>query len=322
MKIAIYIIIFVSYLVSFWYLFKKAGRRPYEGLIPFVNILVWMKVIRRPWWWALLLIFPGVNVLMLIIMNVNTAIVFGKRTNRDTVLAILLPFIYLPFLGFSKQVAYAEPVRRKKKYRHKWQEWGDAILFAVIAASIIRTYFIEAFTIPTSSMEKSLLIGDYLFVSKINYGPRIPMTPLSFPFAHHTMPLTESMPSYLEWMKLPYFRLPGFEDVERNDVVVFNFPDGDTVVVDEQNRSYSQIVREKSYEFKRRDMASGGELKTYAQYLSMGRKWVLGNRPITVRPVDKQENYIKRCIAVPGDTLQVLNGILFVNNDTAYLPPD
>ena len=322
MKIAIYSIILISYLVSFWKLFEKAGRKPIEGIIPGLNLFVWMKLIKRPWWWVLLLIFPGVNVLMLIIMNVNMAFVFGKKSNKEVFLSIFLPFIYLPYLGFSKDVTYIGPTERKRKFRNKWQEWGDAILFAVIAASIIRTYFIEAFTIPTSSMEKTLLMGDYLFVSKINYGPRIPITPLSFPFAHHTLPLTESIPSYLEWMTLPYYRLPGFEDVERNDVVVFNFPEGDTVVIDEQNRGYAQIVRDKAFEFKRTDMASGRELKGDQVYLKMGRKWVLENRPITIRPVDKQENYIKRCIAVPGDTLQVKSSILMINGDTAFLPPE
>lgn len=138
------------------------------------------------------------------------------------------------------------------------REWIDAILFAVVAATLIRMFFIEAYTIPTSSMEKSLLIGDFLFVSKVNYGPRIPNTPLSFPFAHHTMPVLGTQ-SYLEWLKLPYLRLPGFQKIKNNDVVVFNYPMED------------------------------------------------------FRPVDKRENYIKRCIGIPGDTLSVVNGEVFLN---------
>ncbi len=156
--------------------------------------------------------------------------------------------------------------RKKKKKKSVLREWMDALLFAVIAATIIRTFIIEAYTIPTSSMEKSLLVGDYLFVSKINYGPRVPITPLSFPFAHHTMPFTRNTKSYLEWIKLPYMRIPGFQDIKRDDVVVFNYPMED------------------------------------------------------FRPVDKRENYIKRCIALPGDTLSIQDTQLHINGTVSENP--
>jgi len=146
------------------------------------------------------------------------------------------------------------------------REWFDAIVFAVIAATLIRMFVIEAFTIPTPSMEKSLLVGDFLFVSKINYGPRIPNTPLSFPFAHHTLPLTQETKSYLEWIKLPYFRIPGFSEIKNNDVVVFNYPMED------------------------------------------------------FRPVDKRENYIKRCIGIPGDKIEVIDKKLHINEEVAEMP--
>lgn len=149
-----------------------------------------------------------------------------------------------------------------------FREWFDAIIFAVVAATIIRLFLIEAYTIPTSSMEKSLLIGDFLFVSKVSYGPRIPNTPIAFPFAHHTMPGTDSTKSYSELIKLPYFRLPGFGSIENNDVVVFNFPKED------------------------------------------------------FRPVDKRENYIKRCVGIPGDTLEVRERELFINGAQAEQPED
>lgn len=147
-----------------------------------------------------------------------------------------------------------------------FREWTDAILFAVVAATLIRTFFLEAFTIPTSSMEKSLLIGDFLFVSKVNYGARVPMTPLSFPFAHHTMPMTKDVKSYLNILNLPYFRLPGFTKIKNNDIVVFNYPMED------------------------------------------------------FRPIDKKENYIKRCIGIPGDTIQINNMKVFVNGKEAQAP--
>ncbi|MBI1288321.1 MAG: signal peptidase I [Flavobacteriales bacterium] len=154
-----------------------------------------------------------------------------------------------------------KPAKKKGFVR----EWADAIVFAVIAATIIRLFLIEAYTIPTSSMEKSLLIGDFLFVSKVSYGPRTPITPLAFPFAHHTIPVINTK-AYLEWIKLPYYRLPGFGKIKNNDVVVFNYP-----------------------------------MESF-------------------RPVDKRENYIKRCVGIPGDELEVRESVLYINGEEAFRP--
>ncbi len=155
-----------------------------------------------------------------------------------------------------------------KKKKTATREWVDAIVFAVIAATLIRTFFIEAYVIPTPSMERSLLVGDFLFVSKVNYGPRTPMTPIAFPFAHHTMPVIGTK-AYWDGLELPYYRLPGFSEVKKNDVVVFNYPQ-DT---------------------------------------------------INNRPVDKRENYIKRCQGTPGDTLSVVDGQVYVNRKAMPNPP-
>jgi signal peptidase I len=195
---------------------------------------------------------------------------------------------------------------KNKKKKGLVREWVDAIVFAVIAATIIRTFLIEAYTIPTSSMEKSLMIGDFLFVSKVSYGPRIPNTPLAFPFAHHTLPLTKSTKAYLEWVKWPYYRLPGYTDIKRNDVVVFNYPEGDTVVVEQQNQSYYQILREFEDQFGKKE----------------GRKQLYSRFEIDVRPVDKRENYIKRCVAIAGDTLEVKDAILYINGKPAEMAPN
>jgi signal peptidase I len=172
-------------------------------------------------------------------------------------------------------------------------EWVDAIIFAVIAATFIRMFFIEAYTIPTSSMEKSMLIGDYLFVSKTSYGPKLPNTPLSFPFVHHTMPLSKTKKSYVEWIQNPYKRIAGFGKVKNNDVVVFNFPEGDTVAVNVQNQSYYSLVRNYG-----RDRV-WQEKETFGEIIS--------------RPVDKRENYIKRCVGIAGDVIQLKDGQLIVN---------
>jgi len=144
-------------------------------------------------------------------------------------------------------------------------EWFHAILFALVAAIILRSFVVEAFTIPSSSMEKTLLIGDFIFVSKINYGPRIPMTPVAFPFTHHTLPY-RGLKSYTEWLKLPYCRLPGFTHIRNNDVVVFNYPMED------------------------------------------------------FRPVDKRENYIKRCVAIPGDDFMIVHGNIYINHRRLPFP--
>tara|TARA_B100000214_G_scaffold138374_1_gene98729 strand:- start:5577 stop:6845 length:1269 start_codon:yes stop_codon:yes gene_type:complete len=150
--------------------------------------------------------------------------------------------------------------KKKKRKKSEIQSWFDAIVFAVIAATILRTFLIEAYTIPTSSMEKSMLVGDFLFVSKVAYGPRVPMTPVAFPLVHHTMPIIGGK-SYSEIIQLPYHRMKGFGIIKRNDCVVFNWP---------------------------------------AEKLG--------------RPIDKKENYVKRCVGIPGDVLELKNGNLLVNN--------
>lgn len=258
---------------------------------------------------------------MLMVMNSNLASVFGKLDKPNQIFAIFLPFIAFPMWG-KQELPYLGPIDRKKFPKSWAREWGDAIVFAVIAASIIRTYYLEAFTIPTGSMEKSLLIGDYLFVSKMAYGPKVPQTPLSFPFAHHTIPLV-NMKSYLDWMELDYNRLPGFGNVERNDIVVFNYPEGDTVLEAYQsNRSYNQVVRDYIYELKKRDSLSGQPIRSYDHYDRIARRVIKDNMDYTVRPVDKREHYIKRCVAVPGDKIFIEHGKLHINDETAFIPPE
>lgn len=176
----------------------------------------------------------------------------------------------------------------EKKQKTKKREWLDAIVFAVIAATLIRVFFIEAYTIPSGSMEKSLLIGDFLFVSKVNYGARTPITPVAFPFAHHTLPITGTK-AYWDGIQLKYHRLPGLSDIKRNDVVVFNLPVGDTVALENQEPSYYSLIRQ------------------------LGWKTVNTQYTITSRPVDKRENIIKRCIGISGDVISMKDGMVSVN---------
>ena len=295
------LIFFILSIAGLWGIFEKSGYKGWMTIVPFYNLYIWLKIIKKPLWWYLFLLFPFINVFVLLLMVVEICKCFKKYGLGAQALGVLFPFAYLPYLGFSKKEVYLDPAKRPEIKKTVVREWVDAIIFAVIAASIIRIFLIEAYTIPTSSMEKTLLVGDYLFVSKVNFGPRVPETPLSFPFVHHTLPLTESTKSYLEWIKLPYYRFPGLQKIRNMDVVVFNYPDGDTLSTKWQsNRSYYQMVR---------------------QY---GRDAVWNNKDefgdIIARPVDKRENFIKRCIAIPGDVIRIIDRKVMINNKEEQNP--
>ena len=204
--------------------------------------------------------------------------------------------------------------KKREGPNNKIVEWIDALIFAVIAVTLINIFLFQNYKIPTGSMEKTLQIGDHLFVSKLKYGPKIPNTPLSFPFAQHTMPLTTNTKSYLEWIKAPYKRLTGFTHIKNDDIVVFNFPEGDTVLVYNQASSYYLILLENAeYLRDSENYRSIEEQRPMEYYINQARKQILGKNEITVRPVDKRDNYIKRCVAVPGDTLLIVNTQLYIN---------
>lgn len=313
-----------SYIVlaSQFKLFGLVGRKSWEAFVPVYNIWVLLKVLKKPWYWLFLFFLPGINIMMLMVVSVNTASVFNKRSLSDSLQAALIPFIFFPRIGMQKDLKFTGPVDREIHKKSALQEWGEAIVFAVVAASLIRTYFMEAFTIPTPSMEKTLLVGDFLFVSKLHYGPKVPNTPLSFPFAHHTMPLTASTPSYLEWMKLPYNRLPGFTDVNRFDVVVFNFPEGDTIIIGKENPSFYQQIRESAgiTQLQQPQLFKGPNKNQL--YYNAARKNLMRQLAWRVRPLDKREHYIKRCVGLPGDEIKVVDAKLFVNDEAAPDFPD
>jgi len=297
--------ILILFYVGLWKLFEKAGRKGWESLIPFYNVYIMIELTGRPKWWLVLFFIPVINVIAAIALLLDFAKSFGKFGFLEHVGTIVVPFIMFPIWGFDKDTRYlGKSLTEEFKKAHPFKktagrEWADAIIFAVVAATLIRSFLLEAYTIPTGSMEKSLLIGDFLFVSKVNYGGRVPMTPVAFPFAHHTMPGTTNVKAYWDGIQLKYRRLPGVEKIKRGDVVVFNYPEGDTVVVETQaEASYYQLVRQ------------------------LGRDAVRSNPNFTivVRPVDKQENYIKRCLAIAGDTLKIVNAQVYVNGKPAENP--
>ena len=291
----------IASITGLWGIFTKAGEAGWKILVPFYNLYIWLKIVRKPLWWYIFLLIPFINVFVILLMVVETLKCFKKYGLLEQAAGVIFPFICLPYLAFSSDEKYHDPSTLPPVRKTAVREWVDAIIFAVIAASIIRIFFFEAYTIPTPSMEKSLLVGDYLFVSKISYGPKVPNTPLSFPFVHHTLPLTESTKSYLEWIRLPYYRFPGFSSIKNMDVVVFNYPDGDTLSTKLQsNVSYYQLVRQ------------------------FGRDAVWNNKQyfgdIIARPVDKRENFIKRCIGIPGDSIQIVDRKVIINGQEEKNP--
>ncbi|MEZ5172095.1 MAG: signal peptidase I [Bacteroidia bacterium] len=306
-KWIINIILLLALHVGLFKIFIKAGRQGWEALIPGYNMFIWLKLVDKPWWWLFLLLIPGVNIMMYLIMVFLLIRNFEKENAAELVAGVVFSFFYLPYIGFSEKEHFRGADYWKKYERTTVVEWSEAIVFAVVVATIVRTFFFEAFTIPTSSMEKSLLVGDFLFVSKVSYGAKTPNTPLTIPFTHHTMPFTETVPSYSEWIELPYYRLPGFGDVKNNDIVVFNYPDGDTVALKAQNISYYRLVR--MFGWKKVNTPTAINPLTGQPF-----------GDVVARPVDKRDNYVKRCIAIPGDELEIRDQQVFVNGVKADNP--
>jgi signal peptidase I len=250
---------------------------------------------------------------------------FSKKYIRFAITAILYILVviwignYLLLLGLgiiydlyiSEKVNWTFWKKRNGK-NSAFVEWLDALIFAVIAVTLINIFLFQNYRIPTPSMEKSLLVGDHLFVSKLAYGPRMPNTPIAFPFTQHTMPLTNGK-SWSNLVIWPYKRLAGGGTVKNNDPIVFNFPAGDTVVVEEQTTSYYEIVRRNARDLKMRDSYGTSELKPDSYYLQMARNEIRQKYTVIYRPVDRRDNYVKRCIGIPGDTISIRSGILYVN---------
>jgi len=278
-------------LAGLWRIFNKAGKPGWHAVVPLLNIITWIQVIGKPRWWIIPSLVPFVNVFMLLLMVVETLKCFKHNRLWQITVAVLFPFFYLPYLGFSQRKKYTHPSKIVEAKKSTARDWAESIIFALVAATIIRTFFIEAYVIPTPSMENSLLVGDHLFVSKLSYGPRVPITPIAFPLVHHTI---FGMKSFTDIIQLPYYRFPGLRRIANNDIVVFNFPVGDTLsTVFQSTQDYYSLVRQ------------------YGRENVWNNKQRFGN--IMTRPVDKRENFIKRCVAIAGDTLQIIDGQVFIN---------
>ncbi len=270
-----FIVVQIIHFLGTWKLYKETGHKTWEALIPVYNAIILMKIINRPTWWTVLLFVPVVNLIMFPVIWIETLRSFGKNTTLDTFLGIGTLGFYIYYLNYTQNLTYVS--NRSLKPKNAIADTISSLLFAIVVATVVHTYVIQPYTIPSASLEKSLLIGDFLFVSKFNYGARTPMTAVAAPMVHDTLPIFKTK-SYVSFPQLPYFRFPGFEKIKNNDIVVFNWP-RDTL---------------------------------FNMYIKADKRYD--------KPIDKKTNYVKRCVGIPGDSLQIKEGIVFINGKELQLP--
>lgn len=239
-----------------WKFYTAAGRQAWEAFVPVYNTFVLLRIIERPRYWIVLYIIPVVGNVLGIVMLYELLHVFRFRKTWQTAAAVGSLGLYLAYLNYKEPLKYHG--RDDLYIKATLGEMVNSVFFAVIVATVIRSTTFEAYTIPTSSMEKSLMVGDFLFVSKVHYGIRVPMTPMSVPLIHNRMPWMRNVPSYSKYPQIPYLRLPALDPIEVGDPVVFNYP-------------------------------------------------------MDLDPVDKKENYVKRCVGVAGDSLAIVDRTVLVN---------
>ncbi|MFS4456667.1 signal peptidase I [Maribacter sp. 2304DJ31-5] len=268
------LIVQIIHFLGTWKLYVRAGRKAWEAAIPIYNAVILMQIINRPKWWVILLFIPIINLLMFPVIWVETIRSFGRNGRLETWLVLLTLGFYIYYINYALDVDHIKD--RSLQPKTATGEWVSSIVFAIVAATLVHTYFIQPYVIPTGSLERTLRVGDFLFVSKFHYGARTPMTTVAAPMVHDTLPIL-GVRSYLNKPQLPYFRLPGFTKVDRNDIVVFSWP-ADTVRV--------FFKKEKGVK----------------------------------KPIDKKSNYVKRCVGLPGDSLEISDGYVFVNGKQLELP--
>ena len=241
---------------------------------------------------------------------------------------IVLPFIFDIYI--SKKIPWGFWKKSKNPAVRNIMSWVDAIVFALVAVYFVNIYVFQNYQIPSSSLEKSLLVGDYLYVSKLSYGPRVPNTPLSMPLAQHTLPLVNTK-SYIEWPHWDYKRVPGLGKVKRNDIVVFNFPAGDTVATNYQQTDFYSLAYNEGQRMypnpvNMDSLTRKQQRAVYDLYYNAGRNLILSNPKmygdVVVRPVDRRENYVKRCVGLPGDTLEIRDAQVYIDGKPLENPED
>jgi signal peptidase I len=322
--VSILIFLVLNYLltsVTLMKIFEKAGIVPSKALIPGVNFVEWAKLVGHKPSFAAWMLFPVVNIFIWCGLCVDTMRSFGRYSFFDSALSIISAPIAFWLMGTNKddkylggivpreaefQTAVRTALEKKDKFalnkletspyaKSPVREWTEAIFFAVFAAAFIRMFVFEMFVIPTSSMEGSLLVGDYLAVGKFNYGLRTPMTVIQVPLVHNQVPITGSE-SYLSAPSLPYFRFPALEKIEHNSPVVFNWPIGDSVIITPERPYNVNQLRQQNVRFPMED--------------------------VVVRPIDKKDHYIKRCVALPGDNFEIKDRQIYINGQASPVPTD
>lgn len=320
----ILLFILISYLLLCFTLaplFQRAGSDPKKAWIPGVNFGEWSHITGRKKRYAWWLLFPIVNIFIYATMAIDMVRAFGKLSFWDSVLAVVYAPLSFFLIDRQNKSYQGKVVQLERQYRQHIKdaqeagdnlkaqrlisknpykkggsrEWVESLIFAVFAAAFIRMFLIEAFIIPTSSMEGSLEVGDFLFVSKVNFGIRTPMTIAMVPLLHNRISFLNTE-SYIEEPSLPYFRLPALEEIERHDNVVFNYPEGDSVVLT-PGRTFSV------YDLRRRGMLDQVDPDA-----------------IITRPMDKMDHYIKRAIGLPGDDLEIRKGTVYINGEPLEKP--
>ena len=269
------LIVQVIHGIGTWKLYVKAGRKAWEAFVPVYNGIVLMQIINRPKYWILLLFIPVINLFLFPIIWIETLRTFGKKSTLDMILGVVTLGFYIAYVNYTQEVNYH--ANRDLTPPNKTMDTLGSLSFAIVVATLVHSYLIQPFVIPTSSLEKSLLVGDFLLVSKFHYGARTPMTPIAAPMVHDTLPVIKTK-SYLSEPSLPYFRFPALQSIERNDIVVFNWP-ADTLF-------HMYKAADKRYD----------------------------------KPIDKKTNYVKRCTAIPGDKIEIKDGIIFINGKESMLP--
>ena len=270
-----FLILQVVHFIGTWKMYEAAGRKRWEAAVPIYNAIVLMKIINRPTWYTILLFVPIVNLIMFPVVWVETLRSFGKNSTTDTVLAIATFGLYVAYVNYTQPLNHIPD--RSLVPTNKGADTISSLLFAIVVDTIVHNYVMQNYKIRNYSLEKSLLVGDFLFVSKFHYGARVPMTTVALPMVHDTIPVLHKK-SYLNKPQLPYFRFPRFQHIEKNHIVFFNSP-VDTV-----------------YKFFDRS-----------------------NRKAD-KPIDKKSNYVKRCQGTPGDSLQIKDGVVFINGKPLTLP--
>ena len=386
-----YLLILINPILGQWgKLFAKSGLPSRNAYIPLYNYYLVFKLTSKKPFWTIIMLIPGVHLVMMMVANVSLIRRYGKFSFTDTLQGIFFPywlmhqigsddkltpfsetnwnnakelearkwgdhlvlFMCLPVIGHALELLFSLINKRKPGSKSGVKEWGDSLLFALIAATVIRTYVFEPFQIPTGSMEKTMLVGDFLFVNKLAFGPKVPITPLSYPLVHNNVPWV-NIPSYLTIEKGSYFRLPGFGKIKPYDIVVFNYPSGDTAVYDPRipnglmGHDYHGIINNEAiWQFRIKNNLLGNAVNAadslkFLSFIDNIDYWRAiarenlknGLFPIysaenaegmthdglIYRPVDKRENYIKRCIGTPGDVIKIENATVYRNGKPAKI---